>query len=111
MTALVPVEPRQRPRPLSLAVEDVTGTRGSAMAFVTTLVSGGVISMASGQLWMMALGLLPGLLALLSVILGGQGVVKLGEPQVTPISDPATYVGDKLVALVPAIPSRGPLEP
>jgi hypothetical protein len=92
------------------ALDDTGGSRGAAMGLITALVSAGVISIASGQLWTLILGMVPGALAMAATIVGGYGVVKRGEPLVTPIEDPAACLDGELVSLVPA-PRRSPLPP
>lgn len=109
MTA--PIDPRNRPRPLAEAADEVNSTRGAWMTLVTFLVSGGMFGAGSGQFWTVILGLVPAVLSLIATALATSGVVKLGEPKVTPVSDPAKVIDGTLVPLVPQLPATPPIYP
>lgn len=101
MTACTSLDPAKRPRPLVDAFDDVSGGKGSLAGVVTFLVSAGIISVTSGQIWTVVLGLIPAALSFGSVLVGGWAVIKHGEKWVTPIESPAIELGGRLVPLVP----------
>ena len=103
-----PLDPATRPRPLVDAFDNVSGGKSSLAGVVTFLVSAGIISASSGQLWTVILGLIPAALSFASVLFGGWTVVKEGEKWVTPIASPAMTIDGHLVPLVPV---SGPPKP
>ncbi len=89
-----------RPVPL----RDAFRTVGSAVAWiggvVTALAGFGILSIAQSDATVGLLGAIPGLVTLVTALAAAFGVVKVAEPQVTPVSSPATLVDGELLPLV-----------
>lgn len=86
-----------RPQPLQDAAVEVRTTEGFVMGASTFLVSGGLISLNTGNLITGLYGLVPGVLALLAAILGARHVVNSATPLVTPLAAPQDNAGKRLV--------------
>lgn len=85
-----------RPRPIRDAFKSV----GSAVALLgsvaTALVGWGVLSTVQGDAINGLLGAVPGVVTLATALLASFGVVKVAEPQVTPVVDPVDGYGRPL---------------
>lgn len=94
-----------RPRPVLDAFKSV----GSAVALLgsvaTALIGWGVLSTAQGDALSGLLGAIPGIVTLVTALLAAFGVVRVAEPQVTPVADPAIVVDGELVALSTGYPA------
>lgn len=90
-----------RPRPLQEAADDATQIHGMWMGISTAVVSAGLISLTASNLIAATLGIVPGLLAMVSTALGAHVVVRAGEPLVTPVTDPRDNDGHPLVSTPP----------
>jgi hypothetical protein len=85
-----------RPRPLVDAatwVGRVTGLLGVA---TTSLVGWGVVTAVQGDAVTGLLGTIPGVVTGVTALLSAFGVVRRGEPMVTPVSDPRDDAGRSL---------------
>lgn len=90
-----------RPQPLLDVAAEVKTTEGAVMGACTFLVSGGLISLNTGNLLTGLYGLLPGALAVLAAVLGARRVATIGAQSVTPSSDPKDNAGKRLVPEIP----------
>lgn len=86
----------ERPRPLADAASRLSTVLGILGGLVTGLVGFGILTAAQGDAITGLLGLVPGLLTAVFTALGAFGVVRAGEPQVTPLSDPRDDEGRSL---------------
>lgn len=77
-----------RPRPLVDAATQVSRVVAVAGTLVTMLVGWGVLSLAQDDAVTGLLGAIPGLVTLVTAVLSAFGVVRIGEPSVTPLADP-----------------------
>lgn len=77
-----------RPRPLLAAADAVVRGVGLLVTVVGMLVGWGVLTLAQGDAISGLLGLIPGLVTAVAVLLTALGVVRAAEPHVTPLSDP-----------------------
>ena len=93
-----------RPTPLRDAFRSVGALVALLGSVATALVGWGVLSVAQADAVSGLLGAIPGVVTLVTALLAAFGVVKVGEPQVTPVDSPAMVVEGSLVpaALVPA---------
>ena len=91
-----------RPRPLFDALRTVGMAVALAGSVVVSLVGWGVLTAAQGDALSGLLGVIPGLIALVTAFLAAFGVVRKAEPAVTPVADPAVEIDGALIALVPA---------
>jgi hypothetical protein len=96
------VPPEERPQPLRDAAIDTTGTHGSVMGLVTAAVSAGLIGGTTGSVLLALLGLIPGVLSLVTAFLVSYKTAIEGELLVTPVSSPMLRIDGTLVSLVPA---------
>lgn len=85
--------------PLGEVAGQVTRLVGMAGSLVTALVGYGVLTAVRGDAVIGLLGAVPGVVTLVTAALAAFGVVRRGEPLVTPVADPRTDAG---VPLVPA---------
>lgn len=88
-----------RPRPLVDAATAVSNIVGITGGLVTMLVGWGTLTLAQGDAVTGLLGLIPGVVTVVTAVLAAFGVVHRAEPLVTPVSDPRN---DAMVPLVPA---------
>lgn len=86
----------ERPRPLRDAASRLSQVLGIAGALITGLVGWGVLTAAQGDAVTGLLGLIPGVVTAVVAVLSAFGVVRAGEPQVTPLSDPRDDDGTPL---------------
>lgn len=86
----------ERPRPLQDAASRIRLTLGILGTITSALVGFGVLSVVQGDALTGLWGALLGLVTPVFVILAAFGVVRAGEPQVTPLSDPRDNDGNKL---------------
>lgn len=93
--------------PLADIAVDVSRVQAMWVGASTAIVSGGVITLATSDAITALLGLIPGLLALAGTILGARQVAAVGEPLVTPVSDPRDNEGRKLVPAPPGGTQQG----
>lgn len=82
----VGLEPR--PRPLARAARDLSWWLGLGSFLVVGGSSFGIITAQQGDAVQGLLGLVPGAVTAVATLLAAFGVVRRGEPQVTPLSDP-----------------------
>ena len=97
----------ERPRPLATIADRTVRVVGTLSALVTALAGSGIALLSAEQADALTalLGALPGLAAGLGVVLAAFGIVKNGEREVTPTSDPMTR--DKQTGrLVPLVPQN-----
>lgn len=97
MTSSTPL--RNRPVPIRDAFRSVGSTVALLGSVATSAVGYGVLTMVQGDALVALLGAIPGVVTLATALLAAFGVVKVAEPQVTPISDPAVVVEGTLVPL------------
>lgn len=90
----------ERPLPLREAFRSVGAGVSFLGSAVTMLAGWGVLTATQHDAIEGLLGAVPGLVTLVTALLSAFGVVKVGEPQVTPVSDPAAHVDGVLVPLV-----------
>jgi hypothetical protein len=90
-----------RPRPLADIAGEISRWTGFAATIVTAATGFGLLTAAQGDATVGLLGLLSGIPAGVFTVLAAFGVVRRGEPVVTPLSDPRDA---KLRALVPLGP-------
>lgn len=86
----------ERPRPLAEAASWATKVYGISGAVITSLAGYGVLSTVQGDALTGLWGAIPGVLTLVFNALSAFGVVRKGEPQVTPLSDPRSDRGEPL---------------
>lgn len=91
----IPIE--TRPRPLRAIAQRITKTITVVGAVVTSLVGVGVVTAAQGDAVTGLLGAIPGIVGGIFAVLTAFGVVRQGEPLVTPSSDPRDNRGVRLV--------------
>lgn len=92
------VELVERPRPLAEAARDLSWWLGLSSFLVVGGGSFGLITAQQGDALTGLLGAIPGAVAAVLSVLSAFGVVRRGEPAVTPLSDPRDA---QLRALVP----------
>ncbi len=97
-----PIELEARPRPLLDAASVTSRVVGTVGTLVAMLVGWGVVSLAQQDAVDGLLGAIPGLVTLVTTVLAAFGVVRRGEPLVTPLSDPRDAKLRTLVTLGPA---------
>lgn len=102
MSAPRPIELEARPRPLAEAARSVSWWLGLLGALAVSGTTFGVITAQQGDAIAGLLGLVPGLVTAVFTALSAFGVVRRGEPLVTPLSDPRD---DKLRPLLTAGPA------
>lgn len=90
-----------RPRPLVEAASLTTKIVGTIGTLVAMLVGWGVVTVAQQDAIEGLLGAVPGLVTLVTTALAAFGVVRRGEPAVTPLSDPRNDDLRPLVVLGP----------
>jgi len=83
-----PIELEARPRPLVDAASVTSKIVGTVGTLVTVLVGWGVVTLVQQDAITGLLGAIPGVVTLVSTLLAAFGVVRRGEPVVTPLSDP-----------------------
>lgn len=88
-----------RPRPLLDAASVTSRVVGTVGTLVAMLVGWGVVSLAQQDAVEGLLGAVPGLVTMVTTLLAAFGVVRRGEPAVTPLSDPRTASGQPLVVV------------
>lgn len=88
MSAPRPIELEARPRPLAEAARDISWWLGLFSALVVSGTSFGIITATQGDAVTGLLGLIPGAITAIVTMLSAFGVVRRGEPLVTPLSDP-----------------------
>lgn len=95
-----------RPRPLLTIAERTVKVVGTLGALVTALAGSGIALLTQEQADALTalLGAVPGLVTGVAVLLAAFGIVKDGEREVTPTSDPMTRDENtgRLVPLTPA---------
>ena len=96
-----PIELIDRPRPLAQAARDLSWWLGVLSFLVVGGGSFGLITAEQGDALTGLLGLVPGAVASLVSVLSAFGVVRRGEPLVTPLTDPRDARLRPLVALDP----------
>lgn len=77
-----------RPRPLQTVADKVTRVVGVAGSLATALVGWGVMTVQQGDATTGLLGAIPGVVTAVTSVLVAFGVVRGGEPLVTPTEDP-----------------------
>lgn len=77
-----------RPRPLHDAAARMTKLFGIIGTVVTAAAGWGVLTSVQGDALLGLLGVIPGVITLVTTVLAAFGVVREGEPQVTPLADP-----------------------
>ncbi len=77
-----------RPRPLYSAASRLSKILGTIGALTTALVGWGVVTVAQGDAVDGLLGTIPGVVTAVFTVLSAFGVVRAGEPQVTPVESP-----------------------
>lgn len=90
-----------RPRPLVDAASATARIVGTVGTLVAMLVGWGAVTLAQQDAVEGLLGLVPGLVTSVVAVLSAFGVVRRGEPSVTPLSDPRDDRQRQLVALGP----------
>lgn len=98
----------QRPTPIRDAFKSVGAAIAVVGTLVNTLVSLGVITAAQGTAVENFVAIVPAVLELGVFVLVAFGVVRRAEPQVTPLSDPATLAFDPLANVVRLVPLEIP---
>jgi hypothetical protein len=88
----------KRPTPLRDAASKVVKGVGVAVSFVTALVGFGVITAVQGDAVSGLLGLIPGAVTQIGMVLAAFNVASRAEPQVTPVADPRDNDGNHLAA-------------
>lgn len=88
-----------RPRPLMDAAARLSQVIGILGSLTTGLVGFGILTIVQGDAVTGLLGTLPGVVTAVASVLSAFGVVRAGEPQVTPLSDPRD---DAMIPLRPA---------
>jgi hypothetical protein len=100
-----------RPRPLLAKLKSVGGALSALAGLVAWAASAGLLTVQQSAAPTAVLALVPGVITAVGALLASFGVVKSGEPLVTPVSDPKVpmVVGGRLVLvqLVPE-PKTGP---
>lgn len=86
----------ERPRPLRDVASRLSLVLGLAGTVVTALAGFGILTAVQGDALTGLLGLVPGLVTGVVSVLSAFGVVRGGEPQVTPLSDPRDAAGRSL---------------
>lgn len=89
-----------RPRPLMTVADRVATLVGISGTLVTAAVGFGVFSYATGNAVTGLLGLIPGVIAGIAAVYATYHTAAVGEPLVTPNSDPRTEHGLQLVPLI-----------
>lgn len=87
----------ERPRPLKDAASKLSTVLGVLGAVVTAL-SGWLLTASQTDALTGLLGAIPGVFTAVVAVLAAFGVVRAGEPQVTPLSDPRDNDGKPLTA-------------
>jgi hypothetical protein len=85
-----------RPRPLVDAASEVTRWVGLAGSLLTALAGWGIVTAAQNDAVTGLLGTIPGAVTAATSVLVAFGVVRRGEPSVTPVSDPRNDLGEPL---------------
>lgn len=96
-----PIVDEGRPRPLLDAASWAGKVYGISGALLTALAGYGVLSTAQGDALVGLWGAIPGVVTLVVSVLTAFGVVRRGEPMVTPLSDPVDNEGRSLRAAGP----------
>jgi hypothetical protein len=86
----------ERPRPLKDAAARITAVLGFLGTLVGAAAGWGLLTVAQGDAVQGLLGLLAGIVPAVFTALAAFGVVRAGEPQVTPLSDPRDNAGKPL---------------
>ncbi|HVK25073.1 MAG TPA: hypothetical protein VM677_27245 [Actinokineospora sp.] len=86
-----------RPRPLVTVARQITKGVTVISALITSLVGVGIVTAAQGDAVTGLLGAIPGIVGGVFGVLAAFGVVRGGEPLVTPSSDPRDDRGVRLV--------------
>jgi hypothetical protein len=88
-----------RPRPIHEAFKSVGGAVAFLGSLVASLAGWGIITATQGDAITGLLGLVPGAVTAVSVLLAAFGVVRRAEPEVTPMIDPRDDDGTPFVRL------------
>lgn len=88
---------KTRPRPLREVAQKITKWVGIAGSLVTSLVGFGVVTATQGDAIEGLVGVIPGAFVAVATLLTAFGIVRQGEPLVTPSSDPRDDRGVRLV--------------
>jgi hypothetical protein len=88
-----------RPRPLVTAAKSLSWWLGLTGALIVSGTSFGLITAQQGDAMTGLLGLIPGAVTGVLSVLSAFGVVRRGEPVVTPLSDPRDALLRPLVTL------------
>lgn len=96
-----------RPTPLRDAFKSVAAFVAVAGSLITAAVGWGLLTATQGDALQGLLGAVPGVVTLITALLGAFGVVRKAEPLVTPTSSPAVEAvdDDGNVVLVPLVPA------
>lgn len=84
--------------PLQSIASQVSKWTGFLTATATAAAGWGILSVAQGDAVTGLLGAVPGALAWIGTALAAFGVVRQGEPLVTPVADPRSNDGAQLTA-------------
>lgn len=86
-----------RPRPILDAFKSIGSAISLLGSMVTAFVGWGILTEVQGDALEGLLGAIPGLITLITSLLSAFGVVRRAEPLVTPMEDPRTDDGVRLV--------------
>jgi hypothetical protein len=85
-----------RPTPIRDAASSVSKGVGVVVSFVTSLAGFGIITAVQEDAVTGLLGLIPGAVTQIGVVLAAFGIAKRAEPKVTPIASPQDNAGNAL---------------